>query len=437
MTATTTSPPWPTPNGQTDTDDSSNDPPLTLLSSFIRPSSKNLDSTIEILDVTILSEIVKFIGPYQFRFVAGINQSFRAAYLLAFRKNKWTYLNASSLAYAKICFTEIRLDGCLNGIRYLQKKLCISAAKNGYVAVAQYSANYNWKGLMNETYAEPYYLSFLQWLFSDGFPPDKYTCPVAASDGCLQVLQWASNNNFPWDEETCMLAAMNNHWDVLVFAYENGCPWDERTCSGIAIIADVEMLKWARENGCPWDYRTCAYAAKYGRCEVLQYARENNCPWDHRTCSYAAMSGKLEALKWARENGCPWNKDTCSNAAKSGHLHVLQWARANGCEWDKSICSLAAGNGHLNILQWAKENGCPWDMYTCSLAARKGHLDVLKWAHDNDCPCSSRDVLSQAKIGNHHDIIKWIQIKYHELTGPLLNINGMICGENDEYPSLT
>ena len=108
------------PHSKNAVDNSPYKPQLPPLSTLLGSFRQTLDSIIENLDV--LSDIVEFIGPYQFRFVAGINKSFHTAYLLAFASNKSTYLNASTLSHAKICYKEIRLCGNFDRIMNQQKK---------------------------------------------------------------------------------------------------------------------------------------------------------------------------------------------------------------------------------------------------------------------------------------------------------------------------
>jgi hypothetical protein len=425
------------------------------------------------LDVPLLTEVVKFMGPHQFRFVAGINRRFRTAYLLAHTYNTTTYINVSTPAHANISYREVGSTLAYNATKQQIKLWTNAVQQHGIQPSFRNLKSFrggkrDWKQVST---TEQNHLAFLQWLMVHGFSGDKHTCKVATILGHLHVLEWARGYNFPWGSEICYSAAIYRRWDALKWVHKNGCPWDEATCEEIARTGNLSMLKWARDNGCPWDCKVCTAAAGMGNlsllqwvrengCEwdestcssassldilkwarengcpwnestcsaaavvgdlrKLQYAQENYCPWDHRTCASAARYGKLTILQWARENGCPWNEDTCAAAAAGGHLDLLQWSRNNGCDWDESTSFNAAKNGHLDVLQWARENGCAWSMYTCSIAAQYGQFDVLRWAHSNHCPISSQDVFSQATRGNHLQIIQWIKEKYYALSGPLL-----------------
>ena len=131
------------------------------------PSTKR--SLLEHLDLSLLSEIISFIGPKQYRFVAAINKSFRTAYLQAFNHETKTHLNASTLEHAKICFDEMNEATCAT----FPYDLCTSAARYGNLPVLQYLRSVN-----------------SEW--------DDVTWYYAALNGHLHILQWARENDFPY-----------------------------------------------------------------------------------------------------------------------------------------------------------------------------------------------------------------------------------------------
>lgn len=261
-------------------------------------------SPMEKLDVSLLSEIVAYIGPDQYRFVAIINQNFRTAYRNAFQDDREdTCMTAITLEHARICFEEglarnYDADSCMK--QYYETKLCSSAAKYGN----------------------------------------------------LPALQYLRSVECPWNENVCTFAATNGDLNMLQWAHDHGCQWNENVCTYAATNGDLNMLQYAHLNGCPWNAATCSNAAKNGHLNVLQWARENGCPWNESTCSNAVIQGHLNVLQWARANGCPWDYQTCSNAVFYGHLHVLQWARENGCPWNLSnIAAITRRNMTPEIIE--------------------------------------------------------------------------------------
>ena len=83
---------------------------------------------MELMDGLLLSNIISFIGPNQYRFVAAIDKSFHASYVNLFPNDTKTYVSASTMGYAKICLDEVR---------YNKNLICESAAKYGNLPVLQ------------------------------------------------------------------------------------------------------------------------------------------------------------------------------------------------------------------------------------------------------------------------------------------------------------
>ena len=59
-------------------------------------------------NVDVLRLVVSFVGRKQYRFIATISQSFHAAYVQEFPKDKKTVLNASTIEFAKICWEDLK-----------------------------------------------------------------------------------------------------------------------------------------------------------------------------------------------------------------------------------------------------------------------------------------------------------------------------------------
>jgi hypothetical protein len=83
------------------------------------------------LSPDIQCQILAFIGPHQYRWVAGINLSLRAAYEAVFPE-KTTYFNVSTKAHAQLCHHDNRWR-CKE-----QRQLCAIAARQGNLEVLQY-----------------------------------------------------------------------------------------------------------------------------------------------------------------------------------------------------------------------------------------------------------------------------------------------------------
>ena len=94
-------------------------------------STPQLVSPMENVDVLRL--VVSFIGPKQYRFIAVISQSFHEAYVREFPNDTATFLNASTVAYTKICWEELKCPSARQ-----QYQLSASAAFFGSLPAMQY-----------------------------------------------------------------------------------------------------------------------------------------------------------------------------------------------------------------------------------------------------------------------------------------------------------
>lgn len=98
---------------------------LIPVSSTITSESSSFEAAV-LENLDILYVVLSFVGPKQYRFVAAIDQRFKETYLQMHQNNTETYLNASTIEHATICWNEI---DHLNNSN--QHALCASAAAHG------------------------------------------------------------------------------------------------------------------------------------------------------------------------------------------------------------------------------------------------------------------------------------------------------------------
>jgi hypothetical protein len=170
------------------------------------PPFENLD---------ILQNIISFIGENQYRFVAAVNNDFKAVYLQLFPDNKQTSYNASTVEHVKICLKSQYIHHTCTST------LCNSVARHGSI-------------------------SALIHLQSAGVPWDRSTCATAAKFGHLHILKHLHTHGCPWASDTCSNAALYGHLPLLQWARANGCPWDNDTCINAALNSHTSLLRWAQ-----------------------------------------------------------------------------------------------------------------------------------------------------------------------------------------------
>lgn len=257
------------------------------------------------LPEVLLGEVIRLVGPGEYRYVAGVNHLFRSVYDQVFKDSHTT---ADSSVVQSVDRVQIWMNEAPNTP---EKRLL------AFPSIA-------------DSAAEIGQLQVLQWLKAVGTFQFQFTQTLycaAAKNGHVHVLKWCQDNNV----------------GLL----------DEYTCAHAALGGQLTVIKWLRAHGCPWSARTCWYASLGGHLHVLQYARAQGCPWDSYTCTYAAESGNLAVLRWAKEHGCPWNHKTCTEAVRKGHLETLKFAIENGCPYNEDRCiSYARQKGHTAIVDW-------------------------------------------------------------------------------------
>ena len=175
----------------------------------------------------VLSCILSFVGPNQYRFVAPISQKFRAAYAHAYNNETTTSMNTFSNAHAKLCLNELKSDNLVINEperRYRDNPSMISV-------IGRFAAYCN-------------NLTLLEYLRSEGLG---------------------------WDVRLCSEAADGGHFDLMKWLHTNGCPWDFWTSWAVAKQGDLEMLKWIIEQGCEGTTHILMTAAGLGHLEMLKW----------------------------------------------------------------------------------------------------------------------------------------------------------------------
>ena len=200
--------------------------------------------------------------------------------------------------------------------------------------------------------------------------PDVYDSELlllAAFQGSLEALKWLMSKGAPllvrnW--ASGKRAAWGGNIEVLEFLRSEGYEFNQWTCYYAARGGQIETLAWLRSQDppCPWDENVCLAAADKGKTATLHWLRSQDppCPWSPWSCVSAIQGGHLETLKWLRSQDppCDWDSDSCNMAAAKGNLQILQWLRSQNppCLWNKSRCrSMAELRGHDHVVRWIDE----------------------------------------------------------------------------------
>jgi len=191
-----------------------------------------VNTSINDLPEEILALCLSFVGPGQYRYVAGTCHSFRDAHNSEpFRKtfNKeegehqkttWDAVVAS-IHCAELCLEDKgELQPRMYEVPFVEM-ITAKAAAGGQVTVLKWLQTQNLLGAL-----------------------DTDMCRIAASNGHLSVLKWLHENDCPWNEQACALAAWNGHLAVLKWLRENDCPWNEEAYKHAAMNGHLPALQW-------------------------------------------------------------------------------------------------------------------------------------------------------------------------------------------------
>jgi hypothetical protein len=218
-----------------------------LINWFVTTTGSTDDATVYVDSATgtgifdrmdVLSCILSFVGPNQYRFVAPISQKFRAAYAHTFNNETITSINTCSIAHTKICLNELKNDNLIDGN---QEDTFPGRNDTGMLSRIGQSAAYR---------------------------------------NIVTLLEYLRSEGLAWDVCLCSEAAKGGHFDLVKWLHANDCPWDESACAEVAARGDLEMLEWMIDRGCEPDARIHMAAAAHGYLHVLKWAFIN-WPIDH------------------------------------------------------------------------------------------------------------------------------------------------------------
>jgi hypothetical protein len=196
-------------------------------------TSKNNLETILLTDV-LAREIFAHL-PRRYRFVAGVNKSWRDAYRKATVIKDTDMVTSYENAVANPRTTAIFMtETAGTSPRCLcHWQFCTLAARYGRLATLQWL-------VQDDRAARP--VSFMLM---------TSVCKEAAKYGQLDCLRYLHERGWSWNATTCRAAAEHDQLACLRYAHENNCPWDEDVTRLATVNDSFDCLIYAREHGCP------------------------------------------------------------------------------------------------------------------------------------------------------------------------------------------
>jgi hypothetical protein len=307
----------------------------------------------------ILHEVLSYVGPGHWLFLAKVSSLWRDMYL---KVNSAVMSKAYSF-YSDPCFT------CTPKMTLYSAVFASPAAVQHAHACGLKSRGGRYEFAAG-LYADTATLSAAHEL---GMPHTAAIPNGAALAGAASKLHWL-----------CTVQQHELNHNVAVFA---------------ALGGNVEVFELLQQQGCAFSAKLCSSAASFNRLPVLQYLRSQDCPWTAETTDEAARSNSVDCLRWARDNGCPCDDAAlCATAAKAGSVDVLAYLQEEGLLSSAELLSellLAAGAcKELAAAQWLRAQGAAWPAVlrlgnNCTTAWSGA---VLEWARAEGCTAPTAPV---------------------------------------------
>ena len=248
----------------------------------------NKISKMDQLDVSLIAEIIAFVGPKQYRFVATVDRRFHAAYKAVFPQDTWTHVSAITMEHAQISYME-GIATCNDGIvkSFLEFNICRSAAKFGNLPALQYLRSVQ-----------------CGWAIT--------TCDAAVDNGHLHILRWAKDHGCPWDAFIRTLS--NNYMFNFISKLHSACRNGYIDIVRYVIEECHVDREWKDDDGTTALHVAC----QYGHLDVVQYLIEAchvntkvTCKRGWTALQYATESGHTEVQRYLIEK---YNADTSTEA---------------------------------------------------------------------------------------------------------------------------
>jgi hypothetical protein len=156
----------------------------------------------------------------------------------------------------------------------------------------------------------------------------------------------------------------------------------------------LSTIQWAKSNDAAFAGDTIRAAVRYGHKDVVEYLMAEHPACKAECYEYAMTYGQLSILRWLDEH-YGYTRPTAMNMsmpATYGHLAVLQYVREQGFEWDddsSEVVTQAALNEHHDIVKWLITEGCPYDAHELGIAVLSCYDDsdksvnMIKWLSEH------------------------------------------------------
>jgi hypothetical protein len=323
-----------------------------------------------LLDFGILQNVLSYVGPGHYLFVAAISKWWKELYA-ALETQQLTVLSEYSRERVITCNPKSASPS--------RVKLAHESELDCTSEVYQCAAG---------RYADTAVLATVHKL---GVKYTSTMIVVAARCSKLVEVQYLHKQGCPWPSLDAQLlegAASSGYFELVRWCYEQGCFWQctASAASHAAKSGSIELVMWVlQQSGTHMNVMKAA--ASKGHLPLCQYLRALGFDWDSRVTLEAAFHRHIDVLRCLIDNGCAWTGQivcTAVNCYKVEALTYLQELRLLNCtETLAELLNDAAACNKLAAAKWLREQGAEWPT---APKWQQWSAEVLEWARAEGCP---------------------------------------------------
>jgi hypothetical protein len=370
-------------------------------------SSTRSNSSIVFSKPDILRQILGYVGPGHWLFVAAVNTLCTQLYYGVASLEMDAHV-ANDRGYKITCISQMTLYSSAfaspSRLRLADKQCTIkrsgAAAQRYQYALGRHAD-----------------IAILAAAQLSGIVLDIWTLNGAVAVDALPKVQWlCSLMMHDPSDELSFDAASSSSIAVLTWLKEQGIEFTMKTAVHAARNNQVPALRYLRAEGCPWGVEVCREAAASGSLAALRWAHEEGCPWINNEISIAAASsGSIELTAWVQQQvgHNQLNRGILAAAAKHGHTELCAYLRQLHYASDRSACLYAVKGGHIDTLRCLREHGCLWDEdQVCRRAAEKGNIAILEYIQEQgllQTAAQLTDMLNVAGAARRLAAVQWLR----------------------------
>jgi hypothetical protein len=327
------------------------------------------DSRNPLLNLGILKNVLSYVGPRHYLFVALVSKGWKGTYSTL--KNQQVAFESSS----EVCTCVPQTT--------LHRAVFASPSR---VKLAQQSRLDCTSWIYRRAAGTHADIATLATAREMGM---QFTATTMAGAAYCNKLAVSDSQGCPWSALLLELAARRGYFELVRWCFEHGCCFEDASEAMLSAVdsGSVELMAWMlQQPGMQLCEKVMSICVFRGHMALCQYLHAQQCPWNTVATSQAALDGHIDILRWLLDNGCPCDEHkTGLSAGEGGSIEVLTYMQQQGMLTSPALLTemldIAAVFDKLAAAQWLREQGAQWpDAFRHYLSA-----EALVWARAEGC----------------------------------------------------